>query len=89
MGERSSDKWNSKRVMVLPPVPVEKTVRIVLLRNANFVIYGSVSGRKYFFPGAGSSVDVLEEDAQGLLEMRRNSCNCSGMPGLPYFELGG
>jgi len=89
---------NSKRVKVEEieeeevPVPEEasnKTVRLVLLRNTNMKVLGSVTGYVYTFYGAGYELNVDERDAPKLLDMRRNSCNCSGMPGQPYFQLGG
>lgn len=90
MDERTDLNWNSKRIKVNPPVTQEsKTARLVLLRNAHYKIYGSVTGKEYFFHGAGYSLDIDERDVPALLAMRRNSCNCSGMPGQPYFELGG
>lgn len=90
MDVRSDTKWHSKRVEVDFPVPEEiKTVRIVLLRNINLKIIGPVSGKEYFFPGSGSMVEIDERDAPTMLEKRRNNSCCSGMAGLPYFELGG
>ena len=96
MDVRDSIKRNSQRVEVedTPTIPVPKevvvnTIRLVLLRNTNLKIRGSVTGIQYYFPGAGSQVEVDEKDAPRMLDMRRNSCNCSGMPGLPYFEIVG
>lgn len=90
MGKRSNIEWNSKRVEVEDnPVPKEtKTVRLVLLRNTNLRIQG-ISGKEYYFHGAGSVLEVDEMDAPGLLEKRRNNSCCSGMLGQPYFGLGG
>lgn len=92
MDERSVSKWNSKRVEVEEtPVPKAKpkTIRLVLIRNTNLKIRGSVTGIEYFFAGSGSVLEVDEGDATGFLAMRRNTCNCSGMPGNPYFEIVG
>ena len=92
MDVRSNPKWNSKRVEEFePPVPVEepKTIRLVLLRNTNLKIRGSVTGYEYLFHGAGYELEVDKKDAPSMLGMRRNACNCSGMPGLPYFEIVG
>ena len=91
MDVRDSPKWNSQRVEV-KDIPVTKevpTIRLVLLRNTNMKIRGSVTGKDYLFSGAGSELEVDEKDAPRMLDMRRNSCNCSGMPGLPYFEIVG
>ena len=88
MDVRSNSKWDSKWVKEEEPVPeVSKTIRLVLLRNTTMKIAGSVTGNLYVFSGAGSTMDVDEKDAQKFLEMRRNSCNCSGMPGQPYFQV--
>jgi hypothetical protein len=92
MDVRSNNEWNSKRVEVRDnPVPkvVYKTIRLVLLRNTNLKIRGSVTGKEYFFRGAGSEVDVDERDAPKMLERKRNNSCCSGMLGQPYFGLGG
>ena len=92
--EYSSNRYG-KRVKVEEtkeeiPVPEEvshNTVRLVLLRNTNMKVQGSVTGHIYMFNGAGYELEVDERDAPKMLDMRRNSCNCSGMPGQPYFEI--
>ena len=91
MDVRDSPKRISQRVEV-KDIPVTKevsTIRLVLLRNTNMKIRGSVTGKDYLFSGAGSELEVDKKDAPRMLDMRRNSCNCSGMPGLPYFEIVG
>lgn len=91
MDVRNNLNWNSKRVEDFePPVLKEvETIRLVLLRNTVLKIRGKVTGKDYYFSGAGSVLEVDKKDAPSMLGMRRNACNCSGMPGLPYFEMVG
>ena len=92
MDKRSSDEWNGERVKVIEPVTEEiKTVRLVLQKALNLKVFGSVTGKEYFFPGAGSVLDVDERDVSELLQKgaNRRSC-CGGSPPSPYFSvLGG
>ena len=98
MEKRSSNERDSERVEVVKDAyfePVKKaeieapkTVRVVLLRSKIVNIYGSVTGNRYSFPGAGSILSVDERDVPVLLEKGagRTSC-CSGVPTSPYFNL--
>ena len=98
MEKRSFDERDSKRVEVVKDayikpvkkvkVKAPKTVRIVLARRKKVNTKGSVTGKMYSFPGAGSILDVDERDVPALLAkgVGGTSC-CSGVPTSPYFEL--
>ena len=87
MEKRSSDERDSERVKVVKEF-VPKTVRIVLARNKIVNTYGSVTGNRYSFPGAGSILSVDERDVPTLLEKGAGGTSCcSGVPTSPYFEL--
>ena len=64
------------------PVYVPLRLRI----PATYVTYGNVSGEKYVFRGAGSVVNVLEEDASGFLAKRTQVSCCNGTPPQNIFE---
>ena len=92
MEKRSSDERDSKRVEVVKEKPVKrftpKTIRIVLARNKIVNTYGSVTGNRYSFPGAGSILSIDERDVPVLLAKGAGGTSCcSGVPTSPYFEL--
>lgn len=68
---------------------VSETIPLQLLVPVNLVIRGSVSGKQYTFPGAGSIVYVNYEDLNTLLE-KKASPGCCGMSGgyrQSYFQI--
>ena len=98
MEKRSSNERDSKRVEVVKDayikpikkakVEAPKTVRIVLARNKIVNTYGSVTGNRYSFLGAGSILSVDERDVPTLLAKGAGGTSCcSGVPTSPYFEL--
>ena len=54
-----------------------ETVRLVLQRDLKLKIIGSVSGKEYFFSGAGAVVPVDKEDVDIMLEKHGGLC-CEG-----------
>jgi hypothetical protein len=54
-----------------------ETVRLVLQRNLRLKITGPISGKDYFFAGAGAIVDVNKEDADIMIEKHGGLC-CEG-----------
>jgi hypothetical protein len=94
MAKRSIDGRDSKRVeVVIDDAPVQevetpKTVRLVLLKNYNpFIVRGAVTEKTYRFYGAGYSLEVDKEDAEGLLSRQSEVSCCVGTIGSPYFSL--
>lgn len=63
------------------------TVPLVLLRNVRLFYTGPVSGKVYPFGGAGSVVEVDEEDVPAMLAIRKGHSCCGGVPPQPMFEL--
>lgn len=65
------------------------TVHLTLLRDIVLKVKGPVTGDEYVFNGAGSSVEVDNEDADILIQKRRKHCSdCPGIRrGQPLFEL--
>jgi len=65
-----------------------KTVRLVLQKRKKVKTKGSVSGKEYFFDGAGSDVEVDERDVPELLAKGagRKNC-CGGAQPTPYFQI--
>jgi len=43
-------------------------MKLVLLHDVRLVAQGSITGRKYEWNGAGSVIDVADEDAEELLK---------------------
>uniref|UniRef100_A0A6M3LTF1 Uncharacterized protein n=1 Tax=viral metagenome TaxID=1070528 RepID=A0A6M3LTF1_9ZZZZ len=87
MEKRSFNERDSERVKVVKEF-VPKTIQIVLLRNKIVNTYGSVTGNRYSFSGAGSILGVDERDVPGLLAKGAGGTSCcSGVPTSPYFEL--
>jgi|32_taG_2_1085360.scaffolds.fasta_scaffold142281_2 hypothetical protein len=97
MESRSFDGSSSERVKVSEEKVEEKpkvvkkqsseTVQLVLQRNLKLKYKGPVSGKEYFFSGAGAIVDVDEEDADIMLQKRGGTC-CEGSGSTapqPYF----
>ncbi len=96
MESRSSYGSSSERVKVSeekkeePKVVKKKsseTVQLVLQRNLKLKYKGPVTGKEYFFSGAGAIVDVDKEDANVMLEKRGGTC-CEGSGSTapqPYF----
>jgi len=88
MESRSFDGSDSERVKVSDKKVEKKkeepiksrqseTVQLVLQRNLKLNYKGPVTGKKYFFSGAGAIVDVDKEDAEIMLEKRGGAC-CEG-----------
>jgi len=96
MESRSSYGSSSERVKVSEEKVEEKevvkkqsseTVQLVLQRNLKLKYKGPVTGKDYFFSGAGAIVDVDKEDADIMLEKRGGTC-CEGSGSTapqPYF----
>jgi hypothetical protein len=64
-------------------------MKLVLLHDVRLVAQGSITGRKYEWNGAGSVIDVADEDAEELFKKRTKQClTFSGsLVVTPYFEL--
>jgi len=64
-------------------------VKIVLLQPIKLIAPGLVTGNIYEWNGAGSVVEVDEQDAEELLKKRTRPCQtCSGsLVETPYFEI--
>ena len=101
MAKRSVDKIDSERlddidetieVVEYTPqhlkinLPVSNDLPVMLQIDCNLKIRGSVSGKDYFFPGAGSVVDVDERDVPKMLEKALGRPCCSPTP-TKYFVL--
>lgn len=94
MEKRSFASRDSKRVEVViddaPVIKAEtpKTVRLILQKNLNpLKINGPVTGILYVFSGAGSVLEVDDQDAKIMLERGRTTSCCAGTPSSPYFSL--
>lgn len=63
-------------------------ITVRLLRDLKVKVIGDVTGREYFFNGAGSiqSIDKLDIDSINRKNRRKQSC-CSGAYASPYFEF--
>ena len=98
MAKRSSNEWDSKRVKGIEdgvPIDIEEpieyqdiphTVRLVLLRNIRLTFTGAVTGNKYIFDGAGSTLDVDALDAPDMLSKDGGRTCCSENRNR-YFDL--
>ena len=61
-----------------------------LLKDMKVKVKGYVSGNTYIFNGAGSQLDVLNVDLEGLLNKRNprlGCCNDKYRQHRPYFEV--
>ena len=63
------------------------TVFLVLLKDMVLTYVGPVTGRKYYFNRAGSTVEVDYEDAQIMLTRKRGAISCCGTRSSPYFDI--
>jgi hypothetical protein len=64
------------------------TVR--LLKDMKVRVKGYVSGNTYIFNGAGSELDVLNVDLEGILNKRSSKLGCCSdkfRQPKPYFEV--
>lgn len=101
MAKRSVDKSDSERledidetveVVEYEPqrleinLPKSTKLPVMLQVDCNLKIRGSVSGEDYFFPGAGSIVDVDERDVPKMLKKTLGRPCCSPTP-AKYFVL--
>ena len=80
-------KWKVD-VVEEPKVEEKILLRVKLLIDATVKVTGT-SGREYLFAGAGSIVDVEQEDVDHLLAKRQGRQCCGGGDGTPVFELAG
>ena len=94
MENRSLTEGNSKRVKVRrkprrkqQPAYNPKTVRLVLRQQLTLNCIGSVTGKRYSFNGAGSSVSVDSRDVTDLLKKSVSGSCCGGANDSPYFEI--
>jgi hypothetical protein len=61
-----------------------------LLKDMKVRVKGYVSGNTYVFDGAGSELDVLNDDLEGILNKRNprlGCCNDHMRQHKPYFEI--
>ena len=94
MDKRNDLSWNrqfgvKKEEEILEEVQESQSPTFVPLRlriNARYITYGSSSGEKYEFNGAGSVVEVREEDAGAFLAKRTAVSCCNGTPTQNIFE---
>lgn len=63
------------------------TISIVSLVDANLTITGTVTGKVYNFPKAGTARDVDVRDKDELLNKKRGRACCGGVSGTPIFQL--
>ena len=62
-------------------------MKLQLCKHLNLKINGKVTGKQYIFRGAGSIVEVDDEDGEIMkMKMSRQPC-CSGGPPTPYFQV--
>jgi hypothetical protein len=61
------------------------SITLCLLQDVQLKITGHVSGKIYFFKGAGSKNDVNEEDVEYFMSLRSGGC-CGSTPS-PIFEI--
>lgn len=61
-------------------------MKLELCKNVILKITGAVTGKQYVFPGAGSIVDVDEEDAEIMLTKKSGHPCCTGGSPTPYFR---
>lgn len=96
MEKRSSNVRSSKRkynsveniIASVIPSPPSSVVGLTLLKDLQLTIMGKVTGRKYFFPGAGSTIyDIDEQDANIMMRKYGSRSCCTGVAASPYFEL--
>ena len=62
-------------------------MRLQLCKNINLKINGKVTGKQYIFMGAGSIVDVDDEDGEIMKMKMSNQPCCSGGPPTHYFQV--
>jgi hypothetical protein len=62
-------------------------MRLQLCKNINLKIIGKVTGKQYIFSGAGSIVDVDDEDGEIMKMKMSNQPCCSGGLPTPYFQV--
>ena len=66
------------------------TVRLKLIKDVRLEIIGKVTGKVYYFGGAGSELDVDKDDAEIMMK-KQSGAWCDGCPSSsgpqPYFEL--
>jgi hypothetical protein len=64
-------------------------MKIVLLQPVRMIAQGAITGQRYEWNGAGSVIDVDEQDAEELLKKGTKPClTCSGsLVETPYFEI--
>ena len=78
MEKRSDSKRSSKRVKVsdekLKVNKSPETTRLKLAKDLKLNIIGTVTGKRYHFPKAGSIVAVDKEDAEIMIQKRSGAC---------------
>jgi hypothetical protein len=96
MAKRSTDDRNSEWIVSTDDVDdlgesftiqSHKTIRLVLLRDTRLTIVGKSTGKTYVFNGAGSQLDVDEEDAVVMLEKTSGVKSCCDSPPSKYFDV--
>jgi len=63
------------------------TTRLMLVKELTLKIVGKVSGNQYVFHGAGSQVNVLNEDVEGMIHKISTVESCCGDKPQPYFQI--
>lgn len=80
----SNARYSSKIV----EVEQNETVPVMLMKSMIVKIKGEVTGKQYVFNGAGSIVQVDQEDINGIINKNRIRQSCCGSYSSPYFSLG-
>ena len=84
-----SEHYSQRVETVVVPKPVIVWIKLRSMLDAVIRIKGLYSGREYIFDGAGSEVDVEQQDVEWLLEKRQGKGCCGGGGGQQVFELVG
>lgn len=84
------DKYSKRKLIKVEDEIIEavqaNTIRLRLMKDLKLNAIGKVTGNRYTFNGAGSILDVDEQDAEYLLN-KNTVISCCGSKGSPYFEV--
>jgi hypothetical protein len=89
--KRSSVVEKEEEEEVLLPLETHSVTTLVLMKDIGTLnVIGSVTGKTYTWHGAGSKVDVDDEDVEEILKRKNtNMTNCcdGSTSQQPYFKV--
>ena len=73
---------------LVEPLPlIPDTVSVTLLKDVRLKYFGKITGKEYFFNGAGSILSVEREDAELMRDVGKRAGCCGSNISSPYFQI--